>query len=174
MSYQAPEVSGRSVAVLGGGVLGRRIAATWASGGYNVNIRDPDEKQRKDAIQYWKDNAALYPKLLGTNKQQATVQAFAGLEETIKSAWLVIECVPEKLQMKIDTFADLEKLAPKDAILGSNSSSYKTSEMVEKLSDATKSRVLNIHYQMPPEASVSTAEHIIQSSTDLYVRSLSN
>jgi 3-hydroxyacyl-CoA dehydrogenase len=63
----------------------------------------------------------------------------------------VIEAVPENLSLKIDTFADLEKLAPKDAILVSNSSSYKTSEMLGKVGSDTKKRILNTHYMMPPD-----------------------
>lgn len=40
--------------------------------------------------------------------------------------------------------------APKDCILASNSSSYKSSEMIEKVNDETKCRILNTHYFMPP------------------------
>ncbi|KAH0533454.1 hypothetical protein TsFJ059_002022 [Trichoderma semiorbis] len=69
----------------------------------------------------------------------------------VQTAWLVIEAVPEKLQIKIDTFSELETHASKDAILASNSSSYKSSEMLGKVKDTTKSRVLNTHYYMPPE-----------------------
>jgi 3-hydroxyacyl-CoA dehydrogenase len=69
----------------------------------------------------------------------------------VKDAWTVIEAVPEKLSIKIDTFADLEKLAPKDALLVSNSSSYKSSEMLEKVGTDTKQRIFNTHYMMPPD-----------------------
>lgn len=58
--------------------------------------------------------------------------------------------VPEILELKIDTFAELERLAPKDCILASNSSSYKSSEMIMKVNDDTKTRILNCHYMMPP------------------------
>lgn len=66
----------------------------------------------------------------------------------------MIEAVPEKLQIKVDTFAELQTLAPADAILASNSSSYKSSEMLEKVSDETKMRILNMHYYMPPQCMV--------------------
>lgn len=62
----------------------------------------------------------------------------------------VIEAVPEKLDLKISTFAELALKAPKDCILGSNSSWLKSRFMVEKLNDKDKKRVLNIHYTMPP------------------------
>lgn len=67
-----------------------------------------------------------------------------------------IDCptVPEKLSLKISTFAELEQNAPTDCILASNSSSYKSSEMLEKVSENAKHRILNTHYMMPPTALV--------------------
>lgn len=76
---------------------------------------------------------------------------FEDLERAIANAWLVIEAVPEKLELKISTFATLEQIAPKDCILATNSSSYKSSEMISEISEDTKRRVLNTHYYMPPE-----------------------
>jgi 3-hydroxyacyl-CoA dehydrogenase len=72
------------------------------------------------------------------------------MKSAVENAWLVIEAVPEKLPLKIATFAELEALAPEDCILASNSSSYKTAEMIGQISDSTKARVLNMHYYMPP------------------------
>jgi 3-hydroxyacyl-CoA dehydrogenase len=76
------------------------------------------------------------------------------MEDAIADSWLVIEAVPEKLQLKIDTFAQLDALAPSDCILASNSSSYKSSEMLEKVSVNTKARILNMHYYMPPQCMI--------------------
>lgn len=84
------------------------------------------------------------------------VEAFDSLQDAVSNAWLVIEAVPEKLNLKIDTFAELAILAPGDCILASNSSSYKTSEMLVKIPSETaagadaRSRILNTHYYMPP------------------------
>lgn len=73
------------------------------------------------------------------------------LEVAVQNAWIVFECVPEILNLKIDVFAELERLAPKDCILASNSSSYKSSAMLAKVVDQnTKTRILNTHYMMPP------------------------
>ncbi|KAH8126213.1 hypothetical protein ACSS6W_000166 [Trichoderma asperelloides] len=141
--------SSRPVAVIGGGVLGRRIACTWASGGYDVQIREPDQSQHEPCLNYIKENVARYP--AAVEKTAGTVRIFQDLDVAVQTAWLVIEAVPEKIQLKIDTFAELETHAPKDAILASNSSSYKSSEMLGELKDTTKSRVLNTHYYMPPD-----------------------
>ncbi|THX79170.1 putative 3-hydroxyacyl-CoA dehydrogenase [Aureobasidium pullulans] len=138
----------RPVAVLGSGVLGRRIACCWASAGYNIRIRDPSEQQRSDAVEYFNANVASYAE--ATGKTPGKVAVFVDLESAVQDAWLVFEVVPEKLDIKIETFAELERLAPKDCILASNSSSYKSSEMIEKVNDETKCRILNTHYFMPP------------------------
>lgn len=89
-----------------------------------------------------------------TGAKPGGVTTFEDLAASVTNAWLVIEAVPEKIQLKIDTFEQLDNLAPKDCILASNSSSYKSSEMLDKVSDATKSRILNMHYYMPPDVMV--------------------
>jgi len=114
-----------------------------------VNIRDPSEEQRNAALHYIENNVSSYASAIGTKPGEA--QTFQDLEEAVKDAWTVIEAVPEKLSLKIDTFADLEKLAPKDAILVSNSSSYKSSEMLEKVGKEARKRIMNTHYMMPPD-----------------------
>ncbi|KAH0023791.1 3-hydroxyacyl-CoA dehydrogenase-like protein, partial [Aureobasidium melanogenum] len=143
-------IKGRPVAVLGGGVLGRRIACVWAAAGYTVHIRDPSEEQRNAAIHYVEQNIASYAKTISNSKPGKAV-AFEDLEPAVKDAWTVIEAVPEKLEIKIDTFADLAKLTKKDCLLVSNSSSYKSGEMLDKVDEATKKRILNTHYMMPPD-----------------------
>lgn len=60
--------------------------------------------------------------------------------KAVKDAWLVIEAIPERLSIKQDVFAQLEKLAPEDAILASNSSSFKSREIAEHLSTAYRGK----------------------------------
>ncbi|KAK2063362.1 3-hydroxyacyl-CoA dehydrogenase [Colletotrichum caudatum] len=138
----------RPVAVLGGGVLGRRIACTWASGGYDVRVREPDVKQHQPCLDYVKQNIGSYP-ASGRNSP-GTVRIFEDLAPAVENAWLVVEAVPERIQLKIDVFAELEATAPADAILASNSSSYRSSEMLAKVGDAARARIMNTHYYTPP------------------------
>ncbi|KAL4961860.1 putative 3-hydroxyacyl-CoA dehydrogenase [Aspergillus stella-maris] len=149
-TWQPPkDCPSRPVSILGGGVLGRRLACIWASAGYNVRVRDPSPQQREDCLAYVNENVTSYAEKTGCTP--GTASAFSDLAETVKSAWLVIEAVPEKIRMKIDTFAELEAHAAPDSILASNSSSYRSSEMLEKVSESTKTRILNMHYYMPPQ-----------------------
>ncbi|KAJ5529254.1 hypothetical protein N7527_002647 [Penicillium freii] len=138
----------RSVAILGAGVLGRRVGCIWASAGFDVKIRDPSAQQRADGIAYIEENVQLYS--AKTNQVPGSFEAVEDMKQAVENAWLVIEAVPEKLDLKIATFAELEALTPEDCILASNSSSYKSSEMISQVSDSTKTRVLNMHYYMPP------------------------
>ncbi|KAF2092465.1 cytochrome P450 [Rhizodiscina lignyota] len=147
--HRVPSYEGRPVVVLGGGVLGRRIACVWAAGGYDVRVRDPSAEQRTGAVHYFETSIAKF--LKSEDAKYGAVKAFEDLETAVENAWLIIECVPEKLPLKISTFADLEKVAPKDAILCTNSSSYKSREMLEKVGPATAERICNMHYMMPPE-----------------------
>ena len=111
-------------------------------------MRDPGAKAREDALTYIEENVDDYAKVIGLSPGSA--KACESFDDAVKDAWLVFEAVPEKLQIKIDTFADLEAKAPRDCILGSNSSSYKSSEMLERVDDDSKTRILNTHYMMPP------------------------
>ncbi|UPK90191.1 hypothetical protein LCI18_001126 [Fusarium solani-melongenae] len=153
MAWQPPKnFESRPVAVLGAGVLGRRIACTWASAGYNVNVRDPSGEQRSQCLQYVDQELDTY--LQRTSANKGTVQVFDNLEPALEDAWLVIEAIPEKIELKVATFATLDTIAPQDCILCTNSSSYKSSEMISKVSEPTKRRILNMHYYMPPACMV--------------------
>ncbi|KAJ5607579.1 hypothetical protein N7537_004198 [Penicillium hordei] len=138
----------RPVAILGAGVLGRRVGCIWASAGFDVKIRDPSAQQRADGIAYIEENVQSYS--AKTNQVPGSFEAVEDMKQAVENAWLVIEAVPEKLDLKIATFVELEALTPEDCILASNSSSYKTSEMISQVSDSTKTRALNMHYYMPP------------------------
>ncbi|CAP79466.1 Pc19g00500 [Penicillium rubens Wisconsin 54-1255] len=146
LSWQAPtDYVNRPVAILG-------AACIWASAGYDVRVRDPSPQQRADCVTYVEGNVASYAEKTGTSPGK--VKAFEDMKSVVGNAWLVIEAVPEKIQLKIDTFAELDALTPADCILASNSSSYKSSEMLEKVSPARKHQILNMHYYMPPSCMI--------------------
>ncbi|KAL5044012.1 hypothetical protein BDW71DRAFT_216028 [Aspergillus fruticulosus] len=143
----------RPVAVLGAGVLGRRIGCIWASAGYDVHLRDPNAEQLSAGLAYIEENVSTYSNKTGLSPGKA--HGYTTLQDAVENAWLVIEAVPEKLPLKIVTFAELAVHAPDDSILASNSSSYKTSEMLDRIeSESVRSRILNMHYYMPPQCMI--------------------
>ncbi|SPJ90374.1 related to 3-hydroxyacyl-CoA dehydrogenase [Fusarium torulosum] len=152
--HQPKDIGSRPVAILGGGVLGRRIACTWAFASYNVHVRDPSSEQRLECMQYVDQNLAVYMRKTSSTTV-GKVQVFQELRQPLLlDVWLIIEAIPEKLQLKIDSFARLEQLAPQDCILATNSSSFKSSEMLDKVSQETKRRILSMQYYMPPKTMV--------------------
>ena len=149
--WTAPDTSSRPVAVLGGGVLGRRIACSWVAAGYKVILCDINEEQRNAATHYIEHHVDEYAKLSGNqaggNERFTTV---SDIKAAVEHAWLVVEALPEKLPLKIDIMAQLDQQAPKDCILASNSSSYKSRFMLDKVDVGSRHRVCNMHYYMPP------------------------
>jgi 3-hydroxyacyl-CoA dehydrogenase len=84
MTLSPSSIKGRTIAVLGGGVLGHRIACTWATGGWDVRNRDPSAEQRAAAPHYVENNVSSYASTLGTTPGKTT--AHNDLAEAVKGA----------------------------------------------------------------------------------------
>ena len=63
--------------------------------------------------------------------------------------WLAVESVPEKLEIKVPPCGQIDEPAPPDTIFATNSSSYPSRLMAEKVRD--KNDLCNMHFYMPPE-----------------------
>ncbi|KFY35591.1 hypothetical protein V494_05770, partial [Pseudogymnoascus sp. VKM F-4513 (FW-928)] len=146
-TWTPPTTSGRPVAILGAGVLGRRIGLMCIAGGHDVHIRDPSTDQLSAAASYI---TTTLPSLTQPGITPGTVHTFTSISSAVSNAWLVIEAIPEVLPLKISTFAELAAIAPKDCILASNSSSYKSSTMLDDVPASDRPRILNTHFFMPP------------------------
>jgi 3-hydroxybutyryl-CoA dehydrogenase len=149
MSFNLPtDYEDRPVAVIGAGTLGRRIALMFAAHGADVMISDLANEQRRAALDYVSQNLpALTEQRAGAVSGE--VSATADLAEAVHNAWLVIEAIPERLDLKRQVFGQLDELSPPDAILASNSSSYASRMFVDEVDHPE--RVLNIHFYMPPK-----------------------
>ncbi|MDQ0710546.1 3-hydroxybutyryl-CoA dehydrogenase [Arthrobacter woluwensis] len=141
------QIRNRPVTVIGGGTLGRRIALMMASRGGTVRISDPQPAVAEAAVHYV---AETLPGVLSErgSGEPGTVVAASSLADALEDAWLVIEAVPERLEIKIPLWGEVDQLAPADAIFATNSSSYASRLMNERIRD--KSRLCNLHFYMPP------------------------
>ena len=149
MSFNVPtDFASRPVAVIGAGTLGRRIALMFAAHGAEVVIYDLSKEQRHAAVDFVTQGL---PGLVdGLNDVvSGSVSAQPDIADAVQNAWLVIEAVPEKLELKKQIFGQLDELSPADAILASNSSSYASRLFLDKVHHPE--RVLNIHFYMPPQ-----------------------
>src|SRR5215213_540210 len=139
-----------NVAIIGAGTLGRRIAAVYVGGGSDVHIFDLSAEQREATREYVEEHLAQTQQTLGLHPdRRGRVEISEELQEAVAGAWMVIEAVPERMDIKTELFGDLDRLTDPDAILCSNSSSIPTSQIIGKVEHPE--RVLNTHYQQPPE-----------------------
>jgi 3-hydroxybutyryl-CoA dehydrogenase len=149
MSFKVPtDFPSRPVAVIGAGTLGRRIALMFAAHGAEVKNYDLAEEQRCAAVDYVRQTLPTLADRLG-DVVPGQVSAHADLGGAVRNAWLVIEAVPERLELKRQVFGQLDELSPADAILASNSSSYASRMFLDNVGHPE--RVLNIHFYMPPK-----------------------
>lgn len=151
MSYMLPaDVDDRPIAIVGAGTLGRRIATVYAAGGSDVQIFDLSQDQCDAAVNYVGEQIDQVIRTLKLDESRTgTARASDDLGGVLRGAWMVIEAIPERLDIKRDVFGRLDELADSDAILASNSSSIPTRFMIDKVKNPD--RVLNTHYYQPPE-----------------------
>ena len=71
------------------------------------------------------------------------VETYDDLQAAVVGAWMVIEAVPESVELKTEVFGELDRLAAADAILCTNSSSLPSRQMISKVEHPE--RVLNTH-----------------------------
>jgi 3-hydroxybutyryl-CoA dehydrogenase len=147
-TYTFEDIQNRPVAVIGAGTLGRRVALMFASRGGTVRIHARRAEQLAAAIQYVTETLPKVVAARGSG-EVGVATAAGSLEEALDDAWLVVESVPEKLEIKIPLWGRIDQAAPPDTIFATNSSSYPSRLMAENVRD--KSRLCNMHFYMPPE-----------------------
>jgi 3-hydroxybutyryl-CoA dehydrogenase len=149
-TYTFEDIQNRPVAVIGAGTLGRRIALMFATRGGTVRIFARREEQRDEATQFV---TQALPKLVADRGfgEVGVVSATGSLDEALDGTWLVVESVPEKLEIKIPLWGEIDQAAPAGTIFGTNASSIPSRLMAENVRD--KTRLCNMHFYMPPEIS---------------------
>lgn len=142
----------RKVAVIGTGVLGTQIAVLTASFDYEVFAYDTNEQSFKKGIENIRNlsrAAKRKPTVTIENWEKGIdrLQFCDRFEEVLADADLVIEAVPEDLELKRTVHKQIDAIAPSHAIQATNSSSLP----VSKIESATQrpDRCLNLHFYIP-------------------------
>ena len=122
-----------TVAVIGGGAMGRGIAQVAALGGYRTILQDIAPEVLERALAAIRESLAegvKRAKLTHDQEQQAlaNLETATTLDAAGREADLVIEAVPENIQLKVQVFAALDQICPPHAILASNTSSLSVTE----------------------------------------------
>jgi 3-hydroxybutyryl-CoA dehydrogenase len=127
----------KTVAVIGTGFMGKQIAEQTALHNYNLHLYDVGYKGFERFVR------ALGRKV--KRKDFSTyVKSFDSIKNAVKEADLVIEAVPEKLELKKKIFSKIDKSSPPHTIIATNSSSIPVSNIETAVE--RKDKVLNIHF----------------------------
>lgn len=146
----APHI--RRVAVLGAGTMGHGIAQVAAMSGYRVTLFDIDFVAVENGLQKIRktlEKGVQLGKVADATRETAlsALRTSTDLAEAVGDADLVIEAAPESMELKKKIFTDVERHAPREAILASNTSSLSIGDIAAELDHPD--RFLGLHFFNP-------------------------
>lgn len=144
----------KKAAVLGAGSMGHGIAQLLIMTGTDVTIVDINDDILAKARQkiQWSIDKFVEKRTIrkeDADAAMARLHTTTNMNEAFKDADLVVEAAPENLEMKKRLFAEIDKAAPKHAILGSNTSTLSITELGKVTSRPDK--VVGLHFFNPPQ-----------------------
>lgn len=142
----------RSIAVLGAGTMGHGVAHAAASSGFETRLYDVSDAQLAKArgqIDGILRKAVELGKLqtADADASMARLSTTSDIASALGGVDLIIETAPERIDLKVKLFADIEAHAPKSTIVASNTSALSITEMAGTLSDP--GRVAGMHFFNP-------------------------
>ncbi|RMD94230.1 MAG: 3-hydroxyacyl-CoA dehydrogenase [Calditrichaeota bacterium] len=142
----------QTIAVIGAGTMGRGIAYVSCVGGYQTFLQDISDEVLQSAKLYIKTNLdkAVEKNILGSEAAQKALENLkttTSLEEAARDSDFVIEAVPEKLELKLEIFTQIDKICAPEVIFASNTSSLSITEMAAVTSRPQK--FIGMHFFNP-------------------------
>ena len=145
----------KKVAVLGAGLMGHGIAQVAAQAAkYDVSLRDVKQEFLDNGMNMIKKSLQSFLKRGKISEKEVEetlkrIHPTLDIKEAVTDADLVIEAVPENVELKKKMYREVEKFAPEDALIGSNTSSISITE----LASATRrpERFCGMHFFNPPQ-----------------------
>jgi 3-hydroxybutyryl-CoA dehydrogenase len=142
----------RTIAVIGAGTMGRGIAYASAVGGYFTVLEDISQAMLEQGLNWIRkalDEGVARGKVDAATRDLAlrNLKTADKVQDAIRDADLIIEAVPEEMEMKLELFTIFDKFAKPNAIFGSNTSSLSITDM----SDVTvcRDRCIGMHFFNP-------------------------
>jgi 3-hydroxybutyryl-CoA dehydrogenase len=138
-----------NLTVIGGGLMGSGIGQVAAQAGINVTIIDVSEDSLEKAKKRITDSVNKFAQ---KNRVQDPEGVLAHLTyssnwESVSQADVIIEAVPERLELKKETFKKLDQLAKEDCLLATNTSSLSITDIASVTSRPEK--VIGMHFFSP-------------------------
>ena len=142
----------KNISVIGAGTMGNGIAHVFAQNGFKVSIVDVSLTQLDRAIANISKNFdRQIAKGAATEEQKknalANISIFSKINDGVKDADLVVEAATENIELKLKIFEEVDKFAPKQAILASNTSSISITKIANATGRADK--VIGMHFMNP-------------------------
>ncbi len=140
------------IAVIGGGTMGNGIAHVCARSGRPVRLVDVSEEVLDGAMETIArnlDREVKKEKITAEEKEAVLgrISPSTSVEEGVAEVDLVVEAVPERIELKRSLFGTLDTHAPPDAVLASNTSSISITEIAS--STGRPERVIGMHFMNP-------------------------
>ena len=110
---------------------------------------DTKREAAENALKWIQDQLPARSKAVKGTPGQVSIET--DTHKAVQHAWMVVECTPEIAEIKINLLGQLDSWCAPSTILATISSSYKSGDLIGKVSDAGRTRVLNTHYFQPPE-----------------------
>jgi 3-hydroxybutyryl-CoA dehydrogenase len=144
----------RNISIIGAGTMGHGIAHTFARFGCKVSLYDSFEnslslapEKMRNELQFMAD--AGYITAADIEEALNNITLFSDLQEAVKNADYVIEAIPERMDLKKELFANLNRMCPAHTVFATNTSSLKLSEMTEDLPEARRKLCMVSHWYNP-------------------------
>ena len=145
-------MSVKTIAVIGAGTMGRGIAYAAAFGGYNTVLEDISRPMLEQAVSWIRqsfDEGVARGKVEAgvADKALSLISTASKVEDAIRDADLIIEAVPEELEMKLELFTIFDKFAKTGAIFASNTSSLSITDFTDVT--VSRDRCVGMHFFNP-------------------------
>lgn len=142
----------KKICVLGAGLMGAGIAQVSAEAGYEVSMRDIEDRFVQGGLSIIKKNYERAISKGKMTKEQADawlskVKGTLDLAEAVKGAQVVIEAVIENIDLKKQVYKELDQLCAKDTILATNTSGLSITEIASMTKRPEK--VIGMHFFNP-------------------------
>ena len=123
----------KTVAIIGGGVIGGGWLARFLLNGWNINLFDPDPEAERKVNEVLVNARHALPMLYDVAlPAEGALNIFDTLQKAVQNADWIQESVPERLDIKHKVMAEIQTHCRADAIIGSSTSGFKPSELQEK------------------------------------------
>jgi len=144
----------KNITVLGSGIMGHGIAQVSAMAGYNVVLRDIEQPFLDKAMEKikWSLDKLVSKEKISENERDeifSRIKPIVDLKDAVHDCDLVIEAVPEIMELKKKVYAELDKTAGDQVVFASNTSTLPITEIANTISRPKK--FIGIHFFNPPQ-----------------------